>query len=141
VRELAKNALRPSELREAGDVLKAAQAELKERIFPRSDKDRLFRTLQEVWEILQEKWRDIRGERAVSAVQFDDRIAAVQAAVDAADDADGFKKAREAMKKLQSEMKAAGLQREDRNRCYDALQLSWEALMKKQEEWYKRGVR
>ncbi|MHC4661206.1 MAG: hypothetical protein ACYS8W_05905 [Planctomycetota bacterium] len=140
VREKAESASGAEELKTAGDALKETQAELKERPFARMDKDKLYRQLQKVWETLQEKWNSLRTGKAEAVLKFEDKLQEVQAVIDSAEDTEGFTKGREAVKSLQDEIRSANLPRPDRNRYSETLQQAWEALMQKQEEWYKRGA-
>jgi hypothetical protein len=140
VKEKAESADGAEELKAAGDALKETQAELKDRPFPRIDKDKLYRHLQKVWETLQEKWSDLRAGKVESKIGFEEKLQEVQSAINSAEDADGFKKGREIIKSLQDVISSANLPRPDRSRYFETLQQAWETLMQKQEDWYKRGA-
>ena len=120
------------------ESLKDLQHEIRESQLLRPQKEELYAILQEAFEILHTNQnKDQETFEQESTLNYSKLKAMVEEGYKHAETSTEYKETREFLKKIQSEFKGIKLKREEREQLYARLQLAFEILTKRVDDFFR----
>jgi|GEM_PF-769718 hypothetical protein len=138
VQQIAKDASESNSFKEAREKIKNIQAELRDSVLLHEQKDLLYSSLQESFQIIntrQDKERAIFENEAVANYKRISKL--VADGLQQAQDSNEFRETREFLKKIQGEFKGIRMVKEQREELYSRLQTAFSVLRERTDNYFR----
>ncbi len=136
--DLLEEAKTTEEFQKVREQLKELQSEVRESQLLRPQKEELYAIMQEAFEILhQHQDKNQESFEHESTLNYSKLKALVEEGYKHAETSTEYKETREFLKKIQSEFRGIKLKREEREELYARLQLAFEILTKRVDDFFR----